>query len=680
MKIFRFFKDSALAKPSLIFIFALIIISLFYDYQDILLKRPQSVHHWRQSDCASLALNYYQQGMHFFQPQTHNLTSDGCKSGYVSTSEVPLLYYFIAILYKIFGYHDFIYRLVNTLIFFSGLYCLFLLLKEMLSDTFWGIALSLLFFTSPILVYYGNNFLTDSSALSFSLIGWYFFFKFIRLEKDRHYFVSMLFFLLAGSCKISAGISILSLFGIYLIELLHIYQFKNGSSIFKKKLLYFLPFLVIFLIVGGWAIYANHYNYLHRTDYFSTTIFPIWTLDKEGISKVLDGVKVLWLNQYFNRSVLVLVSCFFIFTLAFMKKANLFLLIVSIFMFLGVSFYIILWFSTFLYHDYYTINLYILLIFAVITFFNTLKNNYEKILTSKIVKIIFLLFLLFNIWYARLKVSDRYNGLMNEYPKFKDNHVITPYLRSLGLSYLDTVVSIPDDSHATLYLMNLKGTTECYNQNGDSLQISKSVQRGAKYLIINSKDYLYRDYLQSYLYHKIGEYGQVTIFKLDSQKCIMNDIQVKTKTKDSITIDAEALTSDGRYFISSNQMKIETNHLQSNENAYSGKNSIKLTNNNPYGLMIKLKDVNQGEHFIISVYRSTSSDKGGIIASSDRDNKFYYGDNDVRKSEKKGWQKLVSEFYVPVELPDHILAIYLWNINGGTVFFDDLKIVRIKIN
>ena len=109
-----------LKNNTLYFLLVLILVSLFYYYPKIVLKRPESVHKWRQSDCTSLALNYYQNGMNFFQPQTHNFTSDNDTSGYCATSEIPFVYYFVAILYKIFGYHDFIYRLFNTLIFYLG--------------------------------------------------------------------------------------------------------------------------------------------------------------------------------------------------------------------------------------------------------------------------------------------------------------------------------------------------------------------------------------------------------------------------------------------------------------------------------------------------------------------------------------------------------------------------------
>jgi hypothetical protein len=63
-------------NPTFIFVFLFLGMSLLYEYQKVIFFRPQSVHFWRQSDCASQALNYYQNGMHFGKPEIHNQVSD----------------------------------------------------------------------------------------------------------------------------------------------------------------------------------------------------------------------------------------------------------------------------------------------------------------------------------------------------------------------------------------------------------------------------------------------------------------------------------------------------------------------------------------------------------------------------------------------------------------------------
>jgi len=164
----------------LLFIVLLIGISYYYQYDEILFKRPQSIHYWRQADCASIALNYYQGGMDFFHPQVHNLTSDNFTTGYASTSEMPILYYSVAVLYHLFGYREFLFRLLNLLIFLTGLFYLYKLFYNLLKQQFWAMVLPILIFTSPVLVYYANNFLSNSAALGVVFIAWYHFMEFYR--------------------------------------------------------------------------------------------------------------------------------------------------------------------------------------------------------------------------------------------------------------------------------------------------------------------------------------------------------------------------------------------------------------------------------------------------------------------------------------------------------------------
>jgi 4-amino-4-deoxy-L-arabinose transferase-like glycosyltransferase len=242
-----------------IFILFLLGVSIFYKYHEIVLKRPQSVHQWRQSDCASIALNYYQGGMNFFNPETHNLTSDGGTSGKSCTSEIPVLYYSVAVLYKVFGYHDSIYRIFNTLLFFLGLFYLFQIFLYLLKDTYWAIALTLLFFTSPVLVYYGNNYLTNSSSLAFSIVGWYYFIRFYYEKKQKWFYISMAFFLIAAALKVTALFSLFAIAGVYVLEIFGLMSFNGNQRIFNRKIRFSLPIISILIIIGLWIFYASKY-------------------------------------------------------------------------------------------------------------------------------------------------------------------------------------------------------------------------------------------------------------------------------------------------------------------------------------------------------------------------------------------------------------------------------------
>jgi hypothetical protein len=660
-------------QPTFRFLILLLTLALVYDYPGMLLKRPQSIHHWRQSDCASLALNYYQHGMHFFQPETHNLTSDKGTTGNVAPSEIPIGYYFIACLYWIFGYHDFIYRLLNTLIFLTGLFYLFKAFSLFLKSFFWSAFLTLLFFTSPVLVYYGNNFLTDSSALAFALIAWYFFLQYYKHGKETTYYISMFFFLLAGAFKITALISLAAILCLFLTEVVGIAKFRNGERLFRKPTIQGLPFVIIGAIIGGWVVYAKYYNAIHGTGYFSTGIFPVWELNEHGIKEVLKCVRIHWVNQYFLPATLYVFGAVFLFNLVFFSKQSKLLITSLLFIFVGTILYILLWFQTFQNHDYYTLNLYILLIINGITFAWLVNKHFEKNFNLIYVKIAFFVFFVVNVVHAQKQMHFRYYGWPSEYPSYKDYHTITPYLRSLGISKDDTVVCLPDDTHFTLYLMNQKGWTHCYSLNYDSVSVAKSISKGAKYLIINGNEMLGRDYIQGFLYHPIGEYGLVHIFKLDNQKQLQT---IEGKKYERIVCGAEKVTLNSRFFIAdSSTAFFENGYCQSEDKHYSGKYSACLSEGRQYAMTYRFRNVKAKEHYIISVVRWSESGMGTIVASANDLSEFYLFSPTIEKL-KDGWDRLTLDFTINFKPKDGQLAIYLWNPGKTPVYFDEFTLQR----
>lgn len=677
-------------QASLLFLALLIGVSFFYGYHKIALKKPQSVHKWRQSDCASIALNYYQDGMHFFKPETHNLTSDGGTSGKCVTSEIPILYYSVACFYSVFGYHDYIYRIFNTLLFFLGLFFLFRLLHLLLADVFWAIALTLLFFTSPVLVYYGNNYLSNSSALAFSIIGWYYFIRFYLNGKVKWLHISLVIFFIAAAFKVTALFSLLAITGIFILEQFGLFKLKDDNKLINKPVRFILSIFAIFLIIGSWLVYANSFNQKHDCYYFSTTIFPIWNLDKAGIHAVLENIRNIWIYQYFHFSVLLLLAVCFLFNLISYRKSNKMLIYSVMFVFAEVIGYILLQFWTFADHDYYTIDMYILPVLIVISTFDILKRNYYRIFNSLIVKVAFSLFLLFNIYYAYQKINDRYDGWMNDYTETKDIYSITPYLRQIGVLPTDTVISIPDMSHVSLYLMNQKGWTQYsdarfgkekqirYNQ--DSTGIQRSIDKGAKYMIINGIAELYNNpYLQSFCSNLAGRYNNVLIFNLKDKK---QNFNIKEPTIDKIyKCNAEMLSEDHKSFIndSDSSFLFQNGETRSAEFARSGKYSCKLSESSPYGMTARFTNLKFGESFTISVWRKKSDKSaGGIIASANSKNPYYNGEFQVLDTDPAGWEKLTLKIFISDELAGQELTVYVYNPNPGAAYYDDLEITRYK--
>lgn len=510
----------------------IILMAGLYHYHKIIFYKPYSIHQWRQCDCLSITQNYFKENRSFLNPAICWIGEKGTGE---TVSEFPIIYYSVAQLWKIFGKHEFIFRALVVLLLFTSLYFLFRTFERFLNNSFWAIGLVMLLFTSPIWVYYGNNFLADVPSLSIALIGWYHFMKFYQLEKNKYLFFSLCFFLLGGLIKISSLISFTAIVGVFLIETLFNFKMGEGKKIFNNPKIQFIPFVIVMILIPIWYKFAMIYNQEHNSGIFLTGILPIWDLSHDRIVYVWH---VFWhktIYSYYNKPMLYfIIICFGICLLLF-RKTNKFLLTISIFMATGVTLFLILWYDVLDVHDYYLTNL---LIFSVITLFNFFimcKN--VKLLQSKIFAGFFVILLIYSIFYAAAFNSIRYFSpsektiyscvLKKEWLDemrwyhwnyknyFKAYETIEPYNRSLGIKRTDFVVSIPDPSiNISLYLMDQKGFTDYGYLDLGEEKMKRFIKIGAKYLFVNDKKVYEENYIQPYIKNKIGSYQNIDIFYL----------------------------------------------------------------------------------------------------------------------------------------------------------------------
>jgi hypothetical protein len=520
------------------FLFFILLISagLLYSYYQVLFMRPYSIHQWRQCDGLSFALNYYYDGMHFFSPTIHY---SGAADGRACPSEFPIIYYVAALLWKIFGYHEFIYRLEEIFLGFTGFYFLFKLAKKILKDGFWAILVSLFLFSSPIVAYYSPSFISDFPALCFLLIAWYFFYRFYKEEKNRDCSIAMLFFALAGLVKITALISFVPIVLIYLIELTGLYAFKDGEKIFKKPLIGGILLGTVLVLIMSWVKFIYYYNTKYFSTIFLTQPAPFWNATTEDRWRIMRALYNDLLPQFMNMPCLMGVFILFLFILVFNKRINKFLLWLCIGVFMGSITYIILWFQVLDVHDYYFIVLLIFIPLVLLTFLSFIKKEYPAVLTSGKIKLISAIIVVFSIYACAVKTQLKYSssyglakysflttqeeiGFRDWYTDDYEAHfggleTITPYLRSLGISRTDKVLSIPDHSfNITLYLMDQKGYTDFGYQLDDNEGnfFADVIKKGVKYLVINDPEVLKMPWIQPFIAQKMGKYKNVTIYRL----------------------------------------------------------------------------------------------------------------------------------------------------------------------
>ena len=135
---------------------------------------------WRQSDVAAIARNYFQGGFHFAHPQ---IDWAGDQPGYVGT-EFPVLPFFAALCYKIFGTHEWVGRVQAVILFAVSLPFFFLLVRKIFGEI---AAVWALFFYSfaPLGIMASRCFMPDTPSLALSIIGLHFFQRWIESEPDR---------------------------------------------------------------------------------------------------------------------------------------------------------------------------------------------------------------------------------------------------------------------------------------------------------------------------------------------------------------------------------------------------------------------------------------------------------------------------------------------------------------
>ena len=86
----------------------------------------------------------------------------------------------------------------------------------------------------------------------------------------------------------------------------------------------------------------------------------------------------------------------------------------------------------------------------------------------------------------------------------------------------------------------------------------------------------------------------------------------------------------------------------------------------------------KGNFIKVRVWRYSLSGAGIIVASAKDANEFYKAGSSVIIRKEDDWELLELSFYVPENLTNNQLYIYLWNNGNSDVYFDDLRIKEFK--
>jgi hypothetical protein len=421
-------------------------------------------------------------------------------------------------------------------------------------------------------------------------------------------------------------------------------------------------------------VYAHYYNIIHSQTYYIFIIRPIWTLEHNEIIKTFNIIHDYWLDKYYHPMTIIAFGISILFNIIFYKKANKLLLTSLVLLFIGSLLYLSLWFVNLSQHDYYLISIYITVIISFLTSLDILAKNFHKIIKSPFFIGLAITFTILNIIYTRDRVHERYHGWENgDLSRYQDLFTITPYLRSIGIERTDKVICVPDQSvNYSLYLSNQIGWTSFSGALNDSSSFNSFIESGAKYLFVIGSDILTNyNWLKQYTYHQIGEYGNVDIYKLDNK----NDSSfLKNKINISIFCNAEKFTADSNLLSTTYNIKFPQINQLSNTFHHSGKHSIKITKENPYGFSTLFKNVIAGDVYKISAWRYPAGSASNIVACIKSPNDLLITNAQVTDSDSNGWEKIETTFKVPLALSLEKLSVHIEYKGDSCAYFDDLTI------
>jgi 4-amino-4-deoxy-L-arabinose transferase-like glycosyltransferase len=449
---------------------------------------PMGVHQSAQCDRASLAQNYYYNGLNFFYPEVNE---NRCDDGIVSC-ELPLMSYIAAMGYKLFGYHEFIFRILTFLIFTLGVFSLFNLFKRY-TNVLMAYLLIVFLCSSPILLFYANSFLPDAASLGLILIAFYLFFK---LHINHSYLPSSNSLILKIAFTICLGLSV----AIKTTSLVHwlticVVLFVSNFKIFEIKIIrkkeLFAQLLLSIIIPLGWYLWSRNLALKHNANYFLMKI-PEWTNWKN-----YKEAWQIYLNNWPDQTFVLPLFYFLVFAMVLQfflfKKSISNLWFLSIVNTLGSFLFITLMMFQFRYHDYYIITLFPAFILNWIYLISYLNTFNKQIVYLKIALIILLIISTnFHFNFGRKNLTERYtsgNYWEQSHQNALDYIAFKNEIKTFNINRDDCILVGYDISpNNILYYLHLRGYRFNSDQNEEKL-VSILENSKLKYIISNDIEF-----------------------------------------------------------------------------------------------------------------------------------------------------------------------------------------------
>ncbi len=181
-------------------------------------------HHFRQTYTASFAKYFYENGFDLLNPNLDILN-------YKNVSEFQIYPFLVAVLYKIFGYHDFLGRILS--LFFSiGTFFVFYKLVELYFNQKVA-TIAIIFYTIlPLSIFYSRVYMLEPMMLYLSVSMVYYFSLFLEKDRYSYLFLSIFFTSLTLLIKIPTIYMLLPILFLFINKTGYKFIFKLSTYVY----------------------------------------------------------------------------------------------------------------------------------------------------------------------------------------------------------------------------------------------------------------------------------------------------------------------------------------------------------------------------------------------------------------------------------------------------------------
>ena len=486
---------------------------------------PSFIHAWSQTDRYAIALGFVNNDLDFFHPETfiynkqfphkwsvpHETT--------ITSVDFPILEYVAAIIMKISGdTSPWIFRMCSLIVAFIGMFFLYKLTFIITKDWIKSVFVVAVAMTSPVYAYYYNGFIPSIPALTFMIIAFYCYLKYLNDNEKKLFIITIVFCTLSVLVRSSFAVAYVALLGFEFLRIL-----RKETSFVNK----ILPVLISFMIILLYYLWNKHLAAENGT-LFLGELIPAKNWD--DFVYRFTKTKNNWLYHYFTNihywifaSVIVVLLSFYIYN-SFRKKKDdvsvektvtLSLWWLCGIMMLGNIIFFIAMIKQFQNHDYYFIDSFFLpILLLLILLLNKLPeiSNYKQGIIAFWGAAFLIFFMLKDVKEMQVKRRAIWRGPDSE-RTIKNYQGSEQYLDSLNISKdakILTLYAYPQN--AAFIMMNRKGYTAMFDKHD---MVKNGLTFDYDYLIIENeilKKKLKEDkeFLSDLRYY--SDNGRITLF------------------------------------------------------------------------------------------------------------------------------------------------------------------------